>query len=590
MKIRLFHKFLVAFLAIGIAGFAIIFFLIERELKTDLTIRIGDEMAAEARIIALMPAGEIARHAGELAERARARLTLIDAAGRVTADSGLGDGETDDHLNRSEIQEARLKGAGKAVRYSHTLKKEMLYVAIPLREGSRTTGYVRLSRPLAEITLAIGEMSQAVFGILLVAFIAFLLIALLFSLKMLSPIGRLAAFTGKVRTGNVSGALRIESRDEIGQLAENINEMAAALQEKIRKADAEKRKLESLFSGMGEGVMVLNADNRIESVNRGMEEMTGLPRGEVIGKTLLEAFRNLELHGALERFREGKETVCEEIGLGDDRPVVMDVTISAVRGENGGERKTMLVFHDVTRLKRLERIRTDFVANVTHEIRTPLTAIIGFAETLQQGAFENPETARKFLRTIRENAERLNRLVDDLLTLSGLELGEAKLHLEGLRIEEALDRVLTVVEARAGEKRLTIRKEMAGELPLIRADRDRLAQILINILDNAIKFTPVGGTIAVTASPGEEGFLTVRIADTGVGIPKGEIPRLGERFYRADKTRSREMGGTGLGLSIVKHLMMAHGGRVIIDSALGHGTTVSLYFPVYMKIPPTPLC
>ncbi|MDO9228892.1 MAG: ATP-binding protein [Syntrophales bacterium] len=581
MKIRLFHKFIAAFLAIGVAAVTVAGLLIERELRTDLMIRIGEEMAAGARIIALMPAAEIAGHAGELAERTRARLTLIDAAGRVTADSELGDAETDDHLNRSEIQEARLRGVGKAVRYSHTLKKEMLYVAVPLRDGSRTTGYVRLSRPLAEITLTIDGIGKAVFGILLGTVIAFLLIALLFSLKMLSPIGRLAAFTGKVRTGDVSGALRLESRDEIGQLSENINEIVTALQEKIRTADEEKRKLESLFSGMSEGVMVLDAENRIESVNRGMEEMTGRPRGEVIGKTLLEAFRNIKLRDALERFRERKETVCEEIGLGDDRPIIMDVTISAVWGETDGERKTMLVFHDVSRLKKLERTRTDFVANVTHEIRTPITAIIGFAETLQQGAIDDREKALEFLRTIRENAERLNRLVDDLLTLSGLELGEAKLHLEGVRIEEALDQVLAVVEARAAEKGLTIRKEIAGELPLIRADRDRLAQILINILDNAIKFTPIGGTIAITTSPGEEEWLTVRIADTGVGIPKGEIPRLGERFYRADKTRSREPGGTGLGLSIVKHLMMAHGGRVLIDSALGNGTTVSLHFPIF---------
>ena len=581
MKIRLFHKFIVALLVIGVAAVTVAGLLIQRELRTDLMIRTEEEMAAGARIIALMPAGEIAGHAGELAESARARLTLIDAAGRVTADSGLSEGERDDHVNRSEIQEARLRGVGKAIRYSHTLKQEMLYVAVPLREGSRTTGYIRLSRPLAEITRTIDGIGGAVFGIFLGTVIAFLVMALLFSLKILSPIGRLAAFTGKVRTGDVSGALRIESRDELEQLSNNINEIVTVLQEKIRTADGEKRKLESLFSGMSEGVMVLDAGNRIESINRGMEAMTGRPRGEVIGKTLLEAFRNIELHDALERFRERKETICEEIGLRADRPVMMDVTISAVAGEAGGDRKTMLVFHDVTRLKKLERIRTDFVANVTHEIRTPLTAIIGFTETLQRGAFENPETARKFLRTIRENAERLNRLVDDLLTLSGLELGEAKLHLEGVRIEEALDQVLAVVEARAGEKGLTIRKEFAGELPLIRADRDRLAQILINILDNAIKFTPVGGTIAITISPGEEDFLTVRIADTGVGIPKGEIPRLGERFYRADRTRSREQGGTGLGLSIVKHLMTAHGGRVIIDSALGHGTTISLHFPIF---------
>jgi two-component system phosphate regulon sensor histidine kinase PhoR len=581
MKIRLFHKFFFAFLAVGIAVVAVAGFLIERELTMDLTARIDDEVTAEARVIALMPAREIARHVAELAERTRARLTLIDAAGLVTADSERDGREMDNHLDRPEIEQARLKGVGKAVRYSLTLKKDMIYVAVPLREESRITGYIRLSRPLTEIALATRGMGKTVFGIILAIVVVSLTIALLFSLKMLSPIRRLAAFAGQVRTGYIAGALRIDSQDEIGQLAACINEMVAVLQKKIQAADAEKRKLESVFFSMQEGVVVLDAENRIESVNRGMERMTGRLHGDVTGKTLLGAFRNSELHDALERFRQREETISEEIGLGEYPPVMMDVTFSAFHGETGGERKTILVFHDVTRLKKLERTRTDFVANVTHEIRTPLTAIIGFAETLQQGAFEDPETARKFLGTIRENAERLNRLVDDLLTLSGLELGEAKLRLEGIRIEEAFDQVLTVVEARAGEKGLMIRKEIAGELPLIRADRDRLAQILINILDNAIKFTPAGGTISIMASPGDKENLTVRISDTGVGIPKGEIPRLGERFYRADKTRSREMGGTGLGLSIVKHLMMAHRGRVIIDSVLGHGTTVSLTFPIF---------
>jgi two-component system phosphate regulon sensor histidine kinase PhoR len=583
MKIRIFHKFLIAFLTIGVLFVALSGPLIERKLKTDLTHRIEDEMASGAGIIALMPAGEIAGHVGELAEHARARLTLIDASGRVLADSEPAPGELDNHLNRSELQEARLRGTGSAVRYSRTLKKDMLYVAVPLREGERTTGYVRLSRPLAEITRAVDGIGQTVLDIVLVMAAAFLLIALLFSYKMLSPIRRLLAFTGKIRTGSVSGLLRVESRDEIGQLAENINGMVAVLQQEIRTADGERRKLEAVFSGMSEGIVVLDAENRIESVNRGMEEMTGRTTVDMVGRTILGAFRNVELHDALGRFRERRGTLCEEIGLGNDPPVMMDVTISAVPGDGAGERKTMLVFHNVTRLKRLERIRTDFVANVTHEIRTPLTAIIGFTETLQHGAFENPETARRFLCTIRENAERLNRLVDDLLTLSGLELGEAKLHPEGLRIEESIDRVLAIVEARVREKGLTIRKEISGKLPLIRADRDRLVQILLNILDNAVKFTPAAGSIAVTASPGEEGFLTVRIADTGIGIPKGEIPRLGERFYRADKTRSREMGGTGLGLSIVKHLMKALGGRIGIDSTLGHGTTVSLSFPLYRK-------
>ena len=315
-----------------------------------------------------------------------------------------------------------------------------------------------------------------------------------------------------------------------------------------------------------------------------MEDMTGRLQGEVIGKTLLEAFRNSKLHDALERFRVKEETVNEEIALGDYRQVMMDVTISAVRGDTGGEQKTMLVFHDVTRLKKLERIRTDFVANVTHEIRTPLTAIIGFVETLQRGAVDDRGKTLEFLQTIHENAQRLNRLVDDLLTLSGIELGETNFHLERLTIEDALGQALAVVAERISEKKLKLLKEIRQDLPPIRADRDRLIQILLNILDNAVKFTPEGGTITVTASPGAEEDLIVRIADTGIGISKGEIPRLGERFYRADKTRSRGLGGTGLGLSIVKHLMNVHQGRMVIESSLGRGTTVSLHFPIFKEL------
>ena len=208
-------------------------------------------------------------------------------------------------------------------------------------------------------------------------------------------------------------------------MAENINGMVAALQEKIRAADEEKQKLESVFAGMAEGVMVLDPDLRIETLNRGMEEMIRRPAREMVGRTILEAFRNIPLQDALERFRETGETVSQEISLGEDRPLVADVTISAVRSKRDGERKTILVFHDVTRLKKLERIRTDFVANVTHEIKTPLTAIIGFVETLQRGAIGDREKALEFLQTIQANAQRLNRLVDDLLTLSGIELGEA---------------------------------------------------------------------------------------------------------------------------------------------------------------------
>jgi two-component system, OmpR family, phosphate regulon sensor histidine kinase PhoR len=581
MKTRLITKLFIAFAITGTLVVAVAAVLTERQLESGLIRWIEDELTSDAEIIALMPVEEIMKNTVALAERSRARLTLVDAAGRVTADSDAKSIETDNHLNRPEIQEARLKGKGTATRYSQTLKTRMLYVAVTLEDGAKVKGYIRLGRSLREIGPAFDQLNRSAFRTLLLVVFCALAIALAFSLRALSPIRTLVAFTDKVRRGDASGMILVESSDEIGRLVGNINDIITVLQGKIRAAKMEKGKLEAVFTSMAEGIVVLDAYHRIETVNRGMERMIGRRREDILGMTTLEAFRNVPLHDALERFRETGETVCQEVSLGHDRPVVMDVTISTALDEAGGERKTIMVFHDVTRLKKLERVRTDFVANVTHEIRTPLTAIIGFVETLLQGAVDDRQTMRNFLETIRENAQRLNRLVDDLLVLSGFELGEVKLVLEKVAPGRVIDEVLTVVASRAAEKRLRIVAEVPEGTPHILADRDRLAQILLNIIDNAVKFTPEGGSVTVSASPGEDGCLTIGVTDTGVGIPKSEIPRLGERFYRVDKTRSRELGGTGLGLSIVKHLMKAHQGRMSIDSTLGRGTTVFLHFPFF---------
>ena len=239
----------------------------------------------------------------------------------------------------------------------------------------------------------------------------------------------------------------------------------------------------------------------------------------------------------------------------------------------------MILFHDVTRLKKLERIRTDFVANVTHEIRTPLTAVIGYLETLQAGALENPEDAKRFIDIMLKQARRLNRLVEDLMTISRIELGEVLLHFEEIVLPEVTENVISLLDATAAAKKIKIQNRLPQNLPQIKADRDRLIQVLVNVLDNAVKFTPDGGLITIDAEEKAEN-VELTISDTGIGIPREEIQRLGERFYRVDKTRSRELGGTGLGLSIVKHLMIAHGGRMEIESQMGKGTKVLLFFPV----------
>lgn len=584
MKSRLFYKIFISYVVIILIAVGVLGLLFANQLKRDLIEEIKSNQIAHTRIMIFLSKYEIEKQILFLADISHSRVTLIGASGWPIADSERNINEMENHLNRSEIQEARIKGQGEAIRYSHTLGVDMLYIAFPIKEGSEIKYYIRLAQPLFEVKRYVDQQNRYIFRSMLIVIIPFLIIAFIFSRKFIVPIQKVEQFTHKVCKGELPGTLLVESNDEVGQLAENINRMVLEHQEKIRSAHEEKGKLESAFASMTEGVLVLDDQNRIELVNKSLKDILGKEyTTDIVNKTPIEAFRSVALEDALNHFRESRTPVFQEITFGDENPVILDVTISAVHGLSGGAEKTMMVFHDVTRLKKLERIREDFVVNVTHEIKTPLTAIIGFIETLQQGVPDEKEPAVRFLRIISENAYRLNRLVDDLLTLSSIELGEVKLRLEGVSLGVVMKSVLPVVEAKAAEKFLTIDEKIPEGLPLILADRDKASQVLLNILDNAVKFTPDGGRISIMASDDGKSFVIIKIIDTGVGIPKSEIPRLGERFYRVDKTRARELGGTGLGLSIVKHLMRVHHGSMEIESQIGKGTTVSLYFPIYQK-------
>jgi len=620
MKSRLFYKIFATYLVLVLLAVAVVELFLAPHLRDTLTRSLTEKMIGHGRIIALMAAPEMTGQVKELAARAEARVTIIDAAGRVRADSQSPGAPADNHLNRTEVQEARLKGQGIATRFSRTLGENMVYVAVVIGEREQLRGYVRLARSLADVSAAVDRLYRLIYLTLFLISLPSLLLAFWFARNITAPICRMAAFTGKIREGQRPGSLLVDSGDELAQLARDINAILEAQDEKVRLATAEKSKLEAAFASMVEGALTLDTANRIDQFNRSLRKMTGKRYEDILGKTPLEAFRSVELQDALTRFRADGRPVRQEIVIGEDRPRVIGVNITAIRGFPGAEPKILMMFHDVTRIKQLERMRMDFIANVTHEIRTPLTAISGYVETLQQGAVRDREQAHKFLQTIADNAQRLNRLVDDLLTLSNIELGEARLNFERLAAAEMIAAAWQTVAPRREKKRITAETTVSPATLRFCADRDRTMQVLLNVLDNAVKYTPEGGEITVTAGPdkgetgeektgveaeavlavpdkdggpgrspapaavapgagGPENFVVIRIADTGPGIPKSELPRLGERFYRVDKTRSRELGGTGLGLSIVKHLMAAHGGRMEIDSTPGRGTTVSLYFP-----------
>ena len=578
MKRNLFLKIFFSYLLIVFLSFLVLNLLIKDEIKKVMTAKIEAELLTYAELIDLSPAKEISEQLKQIARISGARVTLVDAQGKVFADSEKDAALLENHFNRPEVQEARLRGQGKSIRFSQTIGVDTLYVAISMKSKSKIAGYVRLARPLHDVQSVIEKIYQSIFLGMMIAVVIALIIALVFSYRLAAPIRAMERFTERLRQGEPSGTIILNTSDETKKLADNINYLVDELQSKIRQASEEKSKLMTAFTSMTEGVLILDAEDKIEFVNSALSNMIACQYGDINGKTLMEALRNVDLQKAFLKFRQTQATVFQEITLGSIDPVILSISISSVHNYPG-EEKTMVVFHDVTRLKKLEKIRVDFVANVTHEIKTPLTAIIGFLETIQTGATTSNEDVKKFIDISLKQAGRLNRLVEDLLIISKIELGEIKFHFEEVSIRDAFEGAIPLVEAKAGLKKINIQNNVQANLSCVWADRDRLTQILVNILDNAVKFTPEDGRIFIDAGQ-KDNYTVLTITDTGIGVPKEEVRRLGERFYRVDRSRSRDLGGTGLGLSIVKHLMLAHGGKMEIESQLGQGTKVSLYFPL----------
>jgi two-component system phosphate regulon sensor histidine kinase PhoR len=398
-------------------------------------------------------------------------------------------------------------------------------------------------------------------------------IGLFVARRVTRPVIEMQAIARRMSQGDFAVHAPVGSPDEIGSLGRALNAMAGRLRDKIRDLEQEQAKATAILEGMVEGVIAVDGHNLIALMNERVRAIFALGAGPVAGRPFLEVIRNVDLHEVLRQTRSDDVVTRRELRL--STPVERRLQVNAVRLALGGDEVgVLMVLHDVTELRRLEQVRTEFIANVSHELRTPLTAILGYLETLLAGALEEPEHARKFLEIVHRHTERLGRLLNDLTDLSNIELGKVSLRLQPTSLADTVESVLTIIrpKAEAGEVGLT--STVSRDLPRVRADHDRLAQILINLVDNAVKYTPPGGHVTVRARR-EADMIGVAVADTGVGIPRIDLPRVTERFYRVDRARSRELGGTGLGLAIVKHLVLAHGGELAIESEFGRGTVVS---------------
>ena len=507
-----------------------------------------------------------------------ARLTVITAGGHVLADSGSDPATMENHAGRPEIRDAFAKGDGLSVRRSVTVNRDMQYYAVRYSPAGGSPVVLRFALPVRAADDEVWALRRRLWLSSLVMLVVAGTASLLISRSFASRVERLQSFSRRVADGDFRPIEADRSGDALEALAASLNDSASRLDRAIRTLTEERNLSSAILASMVEGVAVVNSNERLLFANDGFAGILELDAPPKSGSSLVEIVRQTELIEAVRAVVAGAPRVEVEISTGTLRQRIFAVTVASVRAmETSG---AVIVLHDITDLRKLERIRRDFVANVSHEFKTPLTAIQGFAETLLAGAMDDPQNRIRFLQIILEHSRRLARLTDDLLELSKMDADRLDLELHRLSVSQFVQSCMETTQRSAQEKNLYVSVDLQGSLPDIAADRRRLAEVLQNLLDNAIQYTPSGGKIKVSAvSDGEE--VTFTVSDTGIGIPKVDQPRIFERFYRVDVARSREVGGTGLGLSIAKHLVEAHGGRIWVDSEVGQGSHFHFTVPVF---------
>jgi two-component system phosphate regulon sensor histidine kinase PhoR len=564
-------------------------------LRQRATADVRERLLAEARLMARVVEESLARGAGPevvdpltdaAARDVRARVTIIAPDGRVLGESTLS-GEAllrlENHAARPEVVDALQRGEGQSIRHSTTVEDELLYVAVAIRHQGRLVGAARVALPLTGVAEQAASLRRAVGLALLLAFAITALLSALLAPSLAGPLSGVMAAARRFAAGDVLARIPAQRGDELGELARILNQAAERLQERLTESARDRARTEAILKAMEDGVLAVDHRGTVVLANDALR--AALEIDDPVGHHYLEAIRQ----------REIGELIQSVLGTGAGR--VLEVEIRHLRrsfaiagvaypGDQGAPHGAVLTFHDVTERGRLDRIRRDFVANASHELRTPLTSIRGFVEALEDGALDEPATAKRFLGKIRTHADRMGMLVQDLLELSRIEAGERPPRLEEVQPANVAEDVVISLQEAATRKRIAIGHRADGA-PSVWTDPDRLRRILESLVDNGIKYTREGGRVEVRSGPAPGGGARLEVRDDGPGIAAEHLPRIFERFYRVDKARSRELGGTGLGLAIVKHLAESIGADVAVESEVDKGSCFSVTLPPAAP-PPAP--
>ena len=588
MNIR--TKLILNYIAIVLVILLAMYAYLDYSLKQNLSERITDELTVQANLVSeflletlpdTLSYEVVDGFIDRLGTDSTARLTFIGLDGIVWGDTER-DGQhlrdMDNHLKQPEVQGALAEGVGTIDRYSDTVKTTLRYLALPMVRDGETIGICRVALPIA-IDTAIAQLRW----LLLLAISAGLVFAILFSIITTNvttqPIRDLTQATKSLAVGELNSRVSVAASGELGELSNHFNQMANQIEIQIHEISRERNLRDSILSKMVEGVLLIDAQFAITYANSAAIMMLNFPV-HYQALSLVASIPDPRLKRLLMQVTDTGKAGFADITLVGTTERKTEIIVVPVGGEY------LVSLHDVSQLRKLERIRSDFVANVAHEMRVPLTSIHGYAETLLNGALNDSEANERFVEKILQQSARLSQLVSDLLDLSQLESGEVKLELRSCDINQFREIVSALFEPVFEEADLRFEWSVPSYLPTVFADKRLIGQVLANLIENAIKYTPAGGTIAISAEASDSEVI-VHVKDTGIGIPAEAHPRIFERFYRVDKGRSREMGGTGLGLAIAKHILLQHGGRIWVDSRPGEGSMFHFALPLQRRFSAT---
>jgi two-component system phosphate regulon sensor histidine kinase PhoR len=498
-----------------------------------------------------------------------ARVTIIALNGMVLGDSEEDPSAMENHANRPEIVDALTTGVGESTRYSTTLGQKMMYVAVPVSYQDEILGVARVSLSLTAVEKAVRQVTVSVTIATAVATALVILAAWIIARITTRPIRKLTTASRRITSGELGQKITIEAKDEVGELVHAFNEMSAKLKELVETISEDRTKLATILDSMADGVIMTDAEGNISLANRATEKLFNIK--EAKNKPLIEAVRDHEVDELLKLCLKTAQTQAAQYESSISKRYLRAIAIPIAHSG------VLLLFQDLTELRNLQTTRRELIGNISHEFRTPLAAIKVMVETLRDGAVDEKEAARDFLTRVDSEVDRLTQLVAELTELSRIETGKAELKKEPVDINRLVEEVIGQLNPQAERQRLSISKEFAADLPVVPADKDRVRQVIANLVHNAIKFTPAEGRITITTKT-LEGSVVVDIADTGIGIPEEDLPHVFERFYKGDRARSG--AGTGMGLAIAKHVVEAHGGNIWVESEEGKGSTFGFSLPL----------